>query len=180
MPDIIASTHIADVRTVQFNIFADDRGRFMETFRKEWFPERSWDIIQSNRSQSVAGVLRGLHYHHHQVDYWQLLHGKIRVALADLRPHSSSYGATETMDLDADAPVGLYIPVGVAHGFVAQTASTLLYLVDNYYNGADELGVAWNDPTLNIDWGIDSPILSPRDANNPTLDAIPAAQMPKA
>jgi dTDP-4-dehydrorhamnose 3,5-epimerase len=180
VPDIIASSQIADVRTVQFRVFADERGRFMETFRKEWFPDRTWDIVQSNRSQSVRGVLRGLHYHHHQVDYWQLLEGKIRVGLADLRPHSATYRATEVIDLDASAPFGIYIPVGVAHGFYAQTQATLLYLVDNYYDGNDELGVAWNDPTLNIEWGIHDPILSGRDAQNPTLDAIAPSLLPKA
>ena len=180
MTEIIASPHIADVRTANFRIFADERGRFMETFRKEWFPDRTWDILQSNRSHSVAGVLRGLHYHHHQVDYWQLMEGKFRVALADLRPTSPTYLATETIDLDATTPQGLYIPVGVAHGFYAQTAITLLYLVDNYYNGQDELGIAWNDPTLNIDWGVDNPALSERDAKNPFLQDIPAAIRPQA
>jgi dTDP-4-dehydrorhamnose 3,5-epimerase len=56
----------------------------METFRKVWFPQRSWDIVQTNRSDSKAGVLRGLHYHHEQVDYWIVLRGRIRVGLADL------------------------------------------------------------------------------------------------
>lgn len=152
----------------------------METFRKEWFPDRTWEILQSNRSHSVAGVLRGLHYHHHQVDYWQLMEGKMRVALADLRPTSPTYLATETIDIDAATPQGLYIPVGVAHGFYAQTAMTLLYLVDNYYNGQDELGIAWNDPTLNIDWGVENPVLSERDAKNPFLQDVPTAIRPQA
>ena len=180
MTEIIESPHIADVRTAKFRIFSDERGRFMETFRKEWFPDRTWEILQSNRSHSVAGVLRGLHYHHHQVDYWQLMEGKMRVALADLRPTSPTYLATETIDLDAATPQGLYIPVGVAHGFYAQTAMTLLYLVDNYYNGQDELGIAWNDPTLNIDWGVEHPVLSERDAKNPFLQDVPTAIRPQA
>lgn len=179
MTEIIASSHILDVRTVKFRIFGDSRGRFMETFRKEWFPDRTWDIIQSNRSQSAANVLRGLHYHHHQVDYWQLMEGKIRVALADLRPSSPTYRATEIIDVDAENPIGIYIPVGVAHGFYAQTAATLLYLVDNYYTGSDELGVAWNDPTLAIDWGVENPILSDRDAKNPLWADIPTELLPK-
>jgi dTDP-4-dehydrorhamnose 3,5-epimerase len=180
MAEIIASPHILDLRTVNFRIFADSRGQFMETFRKEWFPERSWEIIQSNRSQSAPGVLRGLHYHHHQVDYWQLLEGKIRVGLADLRPSSPTYRAVEIIDIDAATPIGLYIPVGVAHGFYAQSAATLLYLVDNYYNGSDELGVAWNDPDLAIPWGIDDPLLSERDVGNPALAEIPAQLLPRA
>lgn len=179
MTEILASAHIQDVRIVNFRVFADARGQFMETFRKEWFPDRSWQIIQSNRSHSKAGVLRGLHYHHHQVDYWQLMEGKIRVGLVDLRPWSPTYRATEIIDMDAASPVGLYIPVGVAHGFYAQTQATLLYLVDNYYTGSDELGVAWNDPALAVPWGIDNPILSERDAKNPRLADIPSHLLPQ-
>ena len=180
MTEIIASTQILDVRLVKFRVFADSRGQFMETFRKEWFPERTWQIIQSNRSESAAGVLRGLHYHHQQVDYWQLLAGQIRVGLADLRPWSPTYRAIEVIDLDVASPMGLYIPVGVAHGFYAQSAATLLYLVDNYYNGSDELGVAWNDPDLAVPWGIAQPVLSERDAKNPRLADIPAPLLPQA
>jgi dTDP-4-dehydrorhamnose 3,5-epimerase len=180
VPEIIDSPHIRDVKIVHFQVYADSRGAFMETFRKEWFPQRSWEIIQSNRSRSAPGVLRGLHYHHHQVDYWQLLDGRIRVALADLRPHSPTYHATQIIDLDADTPVGVFIPVGVAHGFYAQSASTLLYLVDNYYNGSDELGVAWNDPSLALSWGTGDPILSDRDRRNPMLAEIPADLLPHA
>jgi dTDP-4-dehydrorhamnose 3,5-epimerase len=177
--EIIASNLILDVRTVNFRVFRDDRGQFMETFRKEWFPDRTWDIVQSNRSHSMPGVLRGLHYHHHQVDYWQVIEGAIRVALADLRPWSPTYLATEIIDLDVTTPRGLYIPIGVAHGFVAQSQATLIYLVDNYYNGSDELGVAWNDPTLAVPWSIDNPILSERDAKNPRLDDIPSQLLPQ-
>lgn len=178
MTTIVESSHIAGVKQVHFRIFSDARGRFMETFRKEWFPERSWDIVQSNRSHSTAGVLRGLHYHHHQVDYWQLLSGSIRVGLADLRRSSPTYGAVEVLDLHESTPGGLFIPVGVAHGFYARTDATLLYLVDNYYTGSDELGVAWNDPTLNIDWDTQAPLLSPRDQANPFLHHIAEADLP--
>ena len=180
MTKIIASPHIFDVRTVEFRVFADERGQFMETFRKEWFPERTWQVIQSNRSHSAAGVLRGLHYHHHQVDYWQVLGGSIRVGLADLRPWSPTYRATHVLNLDATTPLGLYIPVGVAHGFYALTDATLLYLVDNYYTGSDELGVAWNDPTLGVPWEVDAPLLSERDAKNPLLAEIPTELLPQA
>jgi dTDP-4-dehydrorhamnose 3,5-epimerase len=151
----------------------------MESFRKAWFPMRSWERIQSNIVHSNAGVLRGLHYHHHQIDYWQLITGKIRVGLADLRPSSPTYGQTETIDIDAATPTGLYIPVGVAHGYYAQTAAILYYLVDNYYDGSDELGVAWNDPTLAIPWGVDTPLISERDAKNKRLADIPAELLPQ-
>ena len=85
MPTITEFSAIPGVLLVELRPFADERGRFTETFRKEWFPQRAWSNVQSNRSDSRAGVLRGLHYHFHQVDYWYLAAGRIRVGLADLR-----------------------------------------------------------------------------------------------
>jgi dTDP-4-dehydrorhamnose 3,5-epimerase len=179
MPRIEESKTISGVYLVTLQAFANERGRFLETFRKEWFPQRSWDIIQSNRSDSKAGVLRGLHYHHHQVDYWYVSSGKLRVGLADLRPSSPTYMATQTIEMGEDNEMGLFIPVGVAHGFVALSDVTLTYLVDNYYNdGRDENGVAWNDPALNVNWGVTTPLISQRDANNPRLADIPPQQLP--
>ena len=148
MATMIQSERIADVKFVQLKAFADERGRFLETFRKEWFPERTWEIFQSNRSDSKAGVLRGLHYHFHQIDYWYAPVGTIRVALADIRRSSPTYGATEVLEIGGGNEMGIYIPSGVAHGFVALTDVTLIYTVDNYYSGADEFGVAWDDLTL--------------------------------
>ncbi len=179
MPPIHESPHIKDVLIVTLKPFADERGRFIETFRKAWFPQRSWDIIQTNRSDSKAGVLRGLHYHHRQVDYWYVPRGTIRVGLCDLRPSSPTYLAHHMLEIGDDNQQGIFIPIGVAHGFLALTDATLTYLVDNYYDGSDEHGVAWNDPTLNLPWGTDNPILSPRDAQNPFLRDIPPENLPR-
>jgi dTDP-4-dehydrorhamnose 3,5-epimerase len=178
MAEIVASTIIPGVKLARFKRLSDERGHFVETFRKEWFPERNWDIVQGNRSDSIPGVLRGLHYHHQQVDYWQVAAGSIRAGLADLRRGSPSFGAVQTFDLDAHSFTGLLIPVGVAHGFYAQTQATLLYLVDNYYTGQDEFGVAWDDPDLAIEWGVDTPLLSGRDRQNPRLRDIPESRLP--
>lgn len=178
MPHIEQSESIADVQIVQLRPFVDERGRFTETFRTEWFPQRSWDIIQSNRSDTRAGALRGLHFHYHQVDYWYVLNGRLRVGLVDLRPFSPTYMATQTIDMGDSGEggknndIGVYIPSGVAHGFVALTDVTLTYIVDNYYTGQDENGVLWNDPDINLDWGITNPLISPRDAANPRLRDI--------
>ncbi len=172
MAEIIASSKIVGVKFARLKAFADERGRFVETFRKAWFPERAWETLQTNRSDSKAGVLRGLHYHKLQVDYWYCPTGTIRVALADVRPDSPTYKAVETVEIGDDNQMGILIPVGVAHGFVALTDATLTYLVDNYYTGSDELGVAWNDPELGIDWGVEEPILSGRDQENPTLAQV--------
>jgi dTDP-4-dehydrorhamnose 3,5-epimerase len=178
MAEIIESSRIAGVKIVRLKVFRDERGRFLETFRKEWFPERTWSIVQTNRSDSRAGVLRGLHYHFRQVDYWYVAQGRIRVGLADLRKDSPTFGASETVEMGEQNEYGLYIPSGVAHGFYALTDATLIYLVDNYYDGGDEFGVAWDDPDLAVPWNVRAPILSARDRANPRLQEIPVEQRP--
>lgn len=171
---------IDGVMTVPFTAIGDERGRFMETFRAEWFPQANWERLQSNRSDSSAGVLRGLHYHFKQVDYWCAVSGSIRVGLVDLRRSSSTYLASASIDMGGDKLLGLFIPEGVAHGFAALTNCTLIYIVNNYYNGgADEYGIAWNDPQANIDWGLADPALSQRDLNNPLIADIPQAAQPR-
>ena len=178
MPIISESAKIPGVHTVQLKPFADARGRFVEIFRKEWFPRRSWEVLQSNRSESDAGVVRGLHYHHRQVDYWHVIRGQIRAALVDLRRSSPAFGVSQMIDMSQENMLGLYIPVGVAHGFVSLTEATLLYFVDNYYDGADEFGVAWDDPELGLAWPVESPNVSERDASNPLLRDIPHDALP--
>lgn len=174
------STLINGVYTVPIKAYADERGQFMETFRREWFPWINWDKMQSNRSDSKQGVLRGLHYHHHQIDYWYVPKGTVRVGMVDLRPSSQTYMATETLEIGETNNLGVFIPVGVAHGFLALTDVTLMYLVNNYYNGGqDENGVAWNDPDIGLDWGVTAPLLSPRDAQNARLKDIPADNRPR-
>ncbi len=172
MPQIQESNLIKGVQIVTFKAFGDERGRFMETFRKDWFPQRTWDIVQTNRSESTAGVVRGLHYHFHQVDYWVVGAGKIRAALYDIRPDSPTQGTCQTIEMGGENQIGLFIPIGVAHGFVTLTDAVLIYIVDNYYDGTDEHGVAWNDPDIAMPWGVESPIISPRDATNPLLKDI--------
>lgn len=177
---LVAFGTIADVYTVPIRVFGDDRGTFCESFRREWFPFVDWTDMQMNRSVSKAGVLRGLHYHLNQIDYWFLMAGKIRVGLADLRPGSPTYKVGATLEMDADEPVGLYIPIGVAHGFYAHTDIILTYVVNQYYNGGvDERGVAWDDPAFGVRWGVDAPILSGRDQQNRRLADIPADELPR-
>ncbi|MGI8684113.1 MAG: dTDP-4-dehydrorhamnose 3,5-epimerase family protein, partial [Acidimicrobiales bacterium] len=136
------------------------------------------EMVQGNRSEKQAGALVGLHYHLHQADYWYLTRGRARVVLHDLREGSPTDGATLTLDLDGDVERGVFIPPGVAHGFASLTDLTLTYLVDGYYNAADELGLAWDDPEVKADWGVDDPIVSERDRTNPSRHAIPAGRRP--
>jgi len=166
----VESDRIQGVLTAEHQTFGDERGRFSEIFRREWFPDRSWEALQLNRSESTAGVVRGLHYHRKQIDYWHCLSGHLRVGLYDLRRSSPTRGNAQVIDVDGSSPGGVYIPCGVAHGFLAVTDIVLIYVVDQYYDGADEFGVAWDDPQLGLDWRLEGPIIaSDRDRANPSL-----------
>jgi len=171
MATISQSETINDVFFVTPDVFSDERGLFVETYRKEWFPEKP-EMIQANRADRQKNCVVGLHYHLFQADYWYVPFGTARVVLHDLRTESSTSGSTISINLGLCSDgshdhSGIYIPPGVAHGFGAITDMTITYLVDSYYNPEDELGVAWNDPEVAADWGIKNPVLSERDQNNP-------------
>ncbi len=158
---------IDGVRIVTRDVYGDLRGRFCEIFRTGSMPET---FVQCNHSRSAAGVLRGLHYHRHQADLWYVPAGRAQVGLADLRRRGGT-PVTETFVLDAAEPTTVFIPSGVAHGYLALTELDVIYWVTSEYDPSDEHGVAWNDPTLAIPWRIDAePVLSERDAKNPNLD----------
>ncbi len=178
MPTIVPSEEIEGVVLVVPDVHGDDRGRFVESYRREWLP-LGREMIQSNRSERQAGAVVGLHYHLHQADYWYVLRGTARVVLHDLREGSSTDGATSTLDLTGEEDRGLFIPPGVAHGFASLTDVLLWYQVDGYYNPADELGLAWDDPVVGADWGVVDPVLSGRDRANPKRDAIPLERRPR-
>lgn len=178
MAEVIQSKQIADVLVVQPAVHGDARGRFVETYRRSWFP-LGREMLQGNRSEKEAGAIVGLHYHLHQADYWYLTRGSARVVLHDLRLGSPTEGATQIVELCGDEERGVFIPPGVAHGFASLGDLTLTYLVDNYYNPADELGVAFDDPEIAADWGIVDPVLSERDQANPRRSEITEALRPR-
>ena len=177
MPSINESEVVAGVVVVDPDVHGDERGRFVESYRRSWFPAGR-EMVQGNRSEKQAGALVGLHYHLHQADYWYVTRGRARVVLHDLREGSPTDGATLVLDIGDGAERGVFIPPGVAHGFAALTDLTLTYLVDGYYNAADELGLAWDDPDVHADWGVSDPILSERDRTNPGRAGIPAGRRP--
>jgi dTDP-4-dehydrorhamnose 3,5-epimerase len=185
MATVAESAVIAGVHIVSPQVFADPRGCFVETYRREWIPSGR-EMIQGNRGDRQAGTVVGLHYHLHQADYWYVPFGMARVVLHDLREGSPTDGATEVIDLGSKPGTagadhdhrGIFIPPGVAHGFGALTDLTITYLVDGYYNPADELGVAWDDPAIGADWGIPEPILSDRDRGNPRRADLDPARQP--
>ena len=159
---------IVGVKTIDLEIHADVRGSFVEYFRQSWLPT-DHAALQGNVSRSTSGVLRGMHFHRRQWDYWFVISGVAFVALADLRTGSPSERTTMTLRLSEEEPCGLFIPSGVAHGFFAESDMALGYLNDRYFDGSDEFGFAWNDPDLGVDWPTGDPLLSDRDRTNPSL-----------
>lgn len=183
MAEVVSATTIPGVIARPLLVHGDERGCFVETFRQEWFPGAP-PMLQGNRSDSVAGVLRGLHFHRRQADYWYVPRGVILVALADLRLGSPTEGAVSVFRIGDGHPLGVYIPPGVAHGYLSLTDCTMTYLVDRTYDPTDELGVTWDDPDLAIDWPLgaahglpERPILSGRDQKNPKVSELDPAQL---
>jgi dTDP-4-dehydrorhamnose 3,5-epimerase len=171
------------VRFGHLTSHGDERGAFTELWRASGPGDAAGPFVQANLSTSSAGVLRGLHLHRRQLDYWAVLAGRAFVALVDTRtPAGGSAGspppAIETRELGPNDWV--IIPAGVAHGFLALEAVQLLYLVTNEYDGSDELGFAWDDPAVGVPWpnviGTPGgrPIVSGRDASNPSLAELVA------
>lgn len=147
-------------------IHEDSRGFFLEVLREDVI---SVSFVQGNHSHSRAGVLRGLHYHKKQADAWYLMNGEAQAILADLRIRAKKPKVV-SVDLSEKDRRILYIPPGVAHGFLAITDVDLIYWVTNYYDSTDEFGMAWNDPIVSAPWRIEEPVLSDRDKQNPKLD----------
>ncbi len=169
MPDVVSPQEIPGVRVVELKAFPDSRGRFLETYRSEWF-EGCPPMVQSNRSDSTKGVLRGLHFHRQQADYWYMTAGRAFVALADLRVGSPTRGRVASLEIGVGSERGVYIPKGVAHGYLALEDCTMTYQVDRTYDASDEFGVAWDDPQLGVPWPSEgAPLLSDRDQNNPKV-----------
>jgi dTDP-4-dehydrorhamnose 3,5-epimerase len=183
MATVTQSDVIDGVTVVSPDVHGDARGSFVETYRRSWFPAGR-EMIQGNRADRRAGSIVGLHYHLHQADFWYVPAGRARVVLHDLRTGSPTDAQTLTLDLGADPDGGphdhrgVYIPPGVAHGFAALTDMTITYLVDGYYNPADELGVAWDDPEVAADWGVIDPVVSERDQANPKRSGLSDALRP--
>lgn len=174
MPKVIEAD-IAGVQIIQLGPFSDARGYFVETYRKEWLGKHK-EMIQANRAERQAGSIVGLHFHPTQADYWYVASGQAQIILYDLRADSPTEGKTVVLEAgelpDGFKHLGVYIPAGVGHGFAAVTGLTLTYLVDSYYNPAEELGVIWDDPELSLPWAVKDPTLSERDRKHPRFSEL--------
>lgn len=176
MPERVGDVSIDGVHAFVLSPRPDERGRFQETFRRSWLPDAP-EMMQSSLSYSRRGVLRGLHFHKRQADYWTIARGRCRVTLVDIRRASPTFRRVARVEMSEDRPLGVFIPPLVAHGLYAAEDMTLSYLVSREYDHAepDEFGIAWDDPELAIDWGTSEPILSERDRTNPPLRDVLAS-----
>ncbi|NQE54432.1 dTDP-4-dehydrorhamnose 3,5-epimerase [ANME-1 cluster archaeon GoMg3.2] len=170
---------IPDVILIKPTVFEDERGFFMETYKKEDFEEKAGikgEFIQDNHSKSEYGVLRGLHFQREpyaQAKMVRCIRGEIYDVAVDLRKNSPTFGNYAGVNLSEDNKYQLYIPGGCAHGFlVLSDAAEVIYKVDNVYAPDYESGLIWNDPDVNIRWPNDNPILSSKDRQLPRLRVL--------
>jgi dTDP-4-dehydrorhamnose 3,5-epimerase len=155
--------------------FHDDRGHFYESYNQTRFAANgiTENFVQDNYSYSTAGVIRGLHFQkepHGQGKLVRCMTGKVMDVIVDLRKSSPTFGQHGSYILDAEIGNMLYVPVGFAHGFVALTDTVFVYKCTDFWNKEAESGIRWNDPTLNIQWGVENPVVSDKDQILPLFD----------
>ncbi len=171
-------TEIEDVILFKPSLFGDERGYFLETFRKSWLGDLGIDVdfVQDNKSKSVIGVLRGLHYQvgeYAQDKLVSCVRGSVLDLAVDLRKDSPTFGTYVMHELSDQNHFQMFIPKGFAHGFLCTSEETIItYKCSNYYNKESERGIIWNDPDLGINWPIKEPVLSEKDKLNLKLSAL--------
>lgn len=175
MSFIFEKQSIPEVVLITPNIFKDERGFFMETYKKSIFVENGIveEFNQDNHSRSTKGVLRGLHfqaYPHEQAKIVRCIKGKIFDVAVDIRKNSPTFGKYVKVELSEDNKQMLYIPAGFAHGFVVLSQDAeIVYKTSAEYAPDFDRGLLWCDETVNIDWEIDFPILSEKDKKQPRI-----------
>lgn len=170
---------IRGVWTIEPKVYTDERGYFMESFKKELFEENigKVEFIQDNESRSTKGVLRGMHYQRgffSQAKLVRVLQGSVLDVVVDLRKYSPTFGQYVAVELSEDNKKQLFVPRGFAHGFLVLSEQAVFsYKVDNAYSPSHEASLLWNDREVGIDWGVSEKdiILSAKDR-----DAKPLSQ----
>jgi len=170
-------TAIPDLIIIEPKVFGDDRGFFFESFNRRKFAEligRDLDFVQDNHSRSVKNVLRGLHYQmqHTQGKLVRVIQGAVLDVAADIRRSSKTFGKHVALELSAENKRMLWIPEGFAHGFVVLSESAeFLYKTTDYWYPEHECCIKWDDPTLAIDWGLQtSPAISAKDEQGKSMN----------
>lgn len=163
----VRQTPFAGLLVIKPNVFYDDRGHFYELFEQQRYRDYGLPtFVQDNISSSTQNVLRGLHYQlpNAQGKLVGVTQGAVWDVAVDLRQTSETFGQYFSMTLSDQNHLQLYIPPGFAHGFcVLSQQAQFYYKCSEFYSPQSERGIAWNDPTLNIPWPIQQPLLSPKD-----------------
>ena len=165
------------------DVFPDDRGLFMETYREARYEAQGipTPFVQDNLSRSRRGTLRGLHFQHPQgqAKLIQAIQGEIYDVCVDIRTGSPGFGRWFGLRLTAGEPVQLFLPEGFAHGFCALSdEAVVLYKCSLAYAPEGDAGILWSDPDIGIVWPIEDPLLSPKDRTLPRLREIPRERLP--
>ena len=183
MPMNHIETKLPGVIVLEPDVFQDDRGFFLETWNRKRYEEAGIRVpfVQDNISFSQKGILRGLHFQHPQSQgkLVQVLSGEVMDIAVDIRVGSSTFGQWIGEILSGESHRQMYIPPGFAHGYcVTSETAFFSYKCTDFYNPATERGIVWNDPDLNIDWPVESPLLSPKDAGFSRLKELPVDVLP--
>lgn len=167
---IFINTDIEGLIVVETKKFSDERGYFFESFHHQKFTEfigKEIKFVQENESMSSMNVIRGLHFQKPPFAQGKLVRvafGRVLDVVVDIRSNSSTYGKSYEIELSQENGKQLWIPEGFAHGFVSLENNSLLnYKCTNYYNQPSEDAIAWNSINLEINWGVDNPIVSDKD-----------------
>lgn len=179
----VLSTALPGVILLEPRVFSDQRGEFFELWSQRTgveagLPER---FAQANVSRSVRGVLRGLHfqYPHGQGKLVSALEGEIFDVAVDIRVGSPTFGRWVGAVLSSANHKQIYLPEGFAHGFAVLSDSAIVhYQTTDFYNPATEGIIRWDDPNLQIEWPVTSPLLAAKDAGAPLLTEIAPARLP--
>jgi dTDP-4-dehydrorhamnose 3,5-epimerase len=174
----IIETKLPGLLIIEPKVFGDERGYFFESYNKEAFNLAGLEeeFVQDNESFSGKGVLRGLHFQNPPFEQGKLLRVGSGAAIdvsVDIRKNSPTYGKWEAIEISAENKRMLWIPPGFAHGFVGLSENTLfLYKCTNVYHKESENSIIWNDPNLNIDWGVENPLISDKDREAPSFNQL--------
>ena len=180
----VTETSLAGVMVVEPDVFRDERGFFMESYHEGRYGKEgvTGRFVQDNWSHSVRGTLRGLHYQleHPQGKLVMAVSGEIFDVAVDIRQGSASFGKWVGVRLGGENRKQLYVPAGFAHGFcVISDFADVIYKCTEVYTPGDDYGILWSDPAIGIDWPIDDPILSAKDAGNPRLSEAGEDHLPR-
>ena len=174
-------TEITDVKIIEVDVFGDERGFFMETFRVDEFVKKTGakPFVQDNHSKSTKGILRGLHYQQQQTQgkLVRVTSGEVYDVAVDMRESSSTFGQAVGVVLSAENKRQLWVPEGFAHGFYVMSESAeFVYKCTDYYHPESEVSVRWDDSELAIDWPLidgGTPQLSAKDAKGFSFQDAP-------